>query len=241
MVLQLFRGENIANSTKPGLYRGDGLRSKAFGAGGDPAYINKAGLLETIRMHVNPSNAKDFSIYGLTEYLSFSESMDNAYHWAMGPTADVLDKCIVAYGETRYVFCIAVERSDLIEITDGVFEYRFRCNPMLKAANSPDPILTAILQNTGCPVCDGTRNTHSIIFVDTVCFLERHKHLAMYEGAYNNAIRDNEWLLLPNDPLGQFKEARIPRADFWSAIHYIAMKDGSRDPETFAMMGTIIA
>lgn len=240
MNFQLFRGDNYLNQeTKPGLYRGNGLTSKAFYGNNDPAYIDKKGLLETIRMHVKPIGKQDEAIYNVTGFLSFTKEFDRALEWASGLKAGLI---AVAddYTETRYVFTATFHEPELLEIGDGIYEFKYSCNRTLKKADNPDFLTTYALQHNICELCRNQEKAHSLILIDTVRFLARYKNLGKYEAAYSNASRDSEWLLLPNDLLGQqFKSARIQRADFWSAKHYRLSNEMPRDSMYFIKFGIL--
>ncbi len=241
MNLQLFRGDNYLNTaTIPGIYKGNGLTSKAFFGAGDPAYIDKIGLLETMRMHIKPSGKVETSVYDATAYLSFTEDKNKALEWASGKLPGLI-KVPDDYMETRYVFTFDMPDIDILPVAENIYEYRFACNRLLKRSNVPDPlgITSYALQYNVCPLCNNTNKVHSIFLVDTVSFLKQHIHLARYEGAYNNACRDKEWLVLPNDPLVQFRSSRIQRADFWTATHYRLSTEQPRDPQYFSKLGIL--
>lgn len=238
MNLTLFRGDSILNRrTEPGLYRGNGLRSKAFGKA-NPMNIMKNGLLEAIRIHVNHTGAFEEALYNLTGYLSFSQDKGRAFVWAGG---DAVNMISVGndYTETRYIFDVNILLSDLREVADSVFEYLYPCNTKLVAGNSSDPlnVLSAAMQNTVCHVCNNTEKVHSLLLIDAVGFLRKHRGMANYRDAYDNSVRDREWLLWPNDSLGSQQSARIPRANFWSAEHYRLSTEAPRDPKLFSQLG----
>ncbi len=242
MNLTLYRGDKFFNKkTEPGIYRGNGLTSKAFYGKSDPAYISKEGFKETIKMHVNPISIRDQAIYDVTAYLSFTENIDRALFWA-GDKGIQLTEVGDDYTETRYVFTAIILKADLIPLADSIYEFRFACNTKLKKANAPDPlgINSYVLQYNTCPLCNGVAKVHSIILVDTVNFLERYKHTTEYDGAYYNAMEDSEWLLLPNDPLGSYQSARIPRSDFWTAKHYRLVSEPPRDSYLKQELGIVI-
>jgi len=234
MNLVLFRGDNFLNKrTNPGLYRGNGLTSKAFGKS-NPADIMKKGLLEAIRIHINPTGLER-PLYDLTGYLSFSEDKNRAYSWAGGNISNMI-AVGNDYTETRYIFTVTIPMLKLKKVADSIYEYRFPCNNKLVAGNSFDPynMISIAVQNTVCHICHNVDDSHSILLVDTVSFLNRQKHIPNYTEAYDNSLRDREWLLWPNDPLGSQHSARIQRADFWSAEHYRLLTEPPRDPRYFS-------
>jgi len=242
MNLILYRGDTIYNKrTQPGIYRGNGLTSKAFFGGSDPAYIQKIGLLDTIRIHINPVGIAHKHIYDTSAYLSFSENINRALYWASNKKADLLEEVKDDYTETRYIFTAIIPRLDLVPLSNAIYEYRFACNTNLKTSNAPDPgFITWSLRYNKCSICQGNEKNHSILLIDTVNFLETHRHLSTFDGAYGNAVEDSEWLLLSNDPLEKFQSARIQRANFWSVNHYRLKTEQPRNPNLFSELGQIV-
>ena len=92
-------------------------------------------------------------------------------------------------------------------------------------------VFNAIYNEEICPICQNKNRNHKIILVDTVEYLLKNSIDEKYEGAMESAKKDNEWLLLPFDPLGKGmqRSARIPRADFWHAEHYNVL--GEKRPQ----------
>jgi len=223
--MKLFRGDSRSNIlTQPELYRFDGLRSKAFGKG-DPAYIDKHGLLDSVRKHIKPENSSDQDFYNKTEFISFSTDIERAKFWLSNKGKLTLSKCDEDYEETRYLFVFDIPEDKLTKKENGIYSFHFMCNPSLKSANTNDPIFNAakhlIYGTNGCPICNLKDELHEIILIDTNEFLESNQEKAI-EGAMEFAKKDKEWLLLPFDVMDKngFKYARIPRADFWYVQHY---------------------
>ena len=245
--MKLFRGDKISNlGTKPGWYRSEGLRSKAFGGGGDPTYIRREKLIESIRKHVkpNPSDESDKRYYSMSDYLSFSTSRDRSIFWGTDKNKLNLISCN-EYDETRYLFTLDIDDNKLSQVESGIFTYLFNCNLSLKTANNIDPskvnandllngtdqntesLLATVFankaQNESCTICGNGKYQHQIILINSYDYLLKNKNNSKYDGAIKFAKQDDEWLVFPVDTLEGghgFPSARIPRADFWSAEHY---------------------
>ena len=225
--MQLFRGDKIFNEkTKPGLYRNNGLRSKAFGSGSNPENIELTGLLESIRRHIRPINNSDIEYYDVTDYLSFSESRERALYWCRDKDSLIIDK-VDDYKETRYLFILQIDDSYIRKIGDGICMYYYSCNPKLKASDSgEEPHVSALRlvhNNEICQICNNQNKTHRIILINSYEYLTKNAKQAKYNGAMEFAKKDMEWLVLPFDPMGKHRSSRIQRADFWFAEHYKAV------------------
>lgn len=242
--MKLYRGDKIWNSSEPGRYRFDGIRSKSFGKG-KPAYIKAEMLLETIRQHINPASPLDQLIYNSTEFISFSTSQSRAMYWLSDKNSLHLQEANTDYTETRYLFEVNINESDLLPFDQysTMFLYRFACNYELKRANSSSIMEQAIIQATppgtdfkSCPICGKIERNHLIILIDAPKYLRQYKNSAEYDGAIINAQDDNEWLILPVDRFTNISGTTIPRANFWSAKHYIALGE-TRDPFLHEIQG----
>jgi hypothetical protein len=223
----LYRGDNINNRlTNPKIYRYDGIRSKAFGKG-DPAYIQRIGLTETIRQHIKPETKNDKEFYDKTDFISFSRNIERSMFWLKEKdTVDVVE-CNVNYEETRYLFLMDIPENELIEFGQGIYSFKFKCNPKLKRANSNDIIFNSALTLTHgyneCKICNISEPSHEIILINTIRYLEHNIKGEKFAGALNFASVDEEWLVLPFDSIEMnesIKCSRIPRAEFWTVKHY---------------------
>ena len=242
--MKLYRGDKIWSSSEPGRYRFDGIRSKSFGKG-KPAYIKAEMLLETIRQHINPASPLDQLIYNSTEFISFSTSQSRAMFWLSDKNSLDLHETNADYQETRYLFEVNINECELspFDRYETMFLYRFACNYELKMSNSSSLIEQAIIQGTppgtyfkSCPMCQKTERNHLIVLIDAPKYLQKYKNSDDYDGAIINAQDDNEWLILPVDRIAQFSGTTIPRADFWSAKHYIGEGETS-DPLLHEIQG----
>lgn len=243
--MKLYRGDRISNSTEPGRYYFDGIRSKSFGQG-RPRNILVEPLLISILQHINPLTPADKMVYDATEFISFSKSRTRALYWLSDQNKITLTPSGTPYEETRYLFEVDVDEALMIPLdkSDSMFKYSFACNYDLKQANSsslPEQFLIAATPSgtyfKSCPICNNkTVPGHSIILIDAVKYLHTHKNSSAYDGAITNAERNEEWLILPLDKLDNFTGTTIPRADFWRAEHFIGDNE-SRDPQEHAMLG----
>lgn len=216
----LFRGDKIYNNyTQPYLYRCNGLRSKAFNGNQDPCNIERIGLFKTIINHIKPTNEKGKIYYDATDFLSFSESRTKALEWCSDKNTVILESAN-DYEETRYLFILNINQSDIYAIGNGLYLYSYNCNPTLKLTDSNNPIhktaLISQLQNQICPTCQNKHKFHHIILVNTVEYLHFFPDQVGCKEAIQNSTEDKEWLILPYDYEGNFRSTRIPRADFWN-------------------------
>jgi hypothetical protein len=242
--MKFFRGDKIWNNTEPGRYRFDGIRSKSFGKG-KPSYVKADLLLETIRQHVNPVSSVDKLVYDSTEFISFSGSQARAIYWLSDQDTLSLQQSVAPYQETRYLFEMDIDQSELIpkDIHHTMYIFRFACDYRLKEPNSPSVIEHAMMLVTergtyfeSCPICNMKEKNHAIVLINTVAYLNKYKNTSAYDGAIINATNDQEWLVLPLDKITGFSGTTIPRADFWSARHYIGAGE-VRDPMMFEIPG----
>jgi hypothetical protein len=237
-VIKLYRGDEIANQrTKPARYRSEGMLSGAFGSGGDPVTVERIGLLETVKRHIDHIKEYEKAYYAISDYISFSESKERAKAWAARLKPADLITCSEPYLETRYVFEMVFDTKDLIKLEEGVWEYRFTCNPALKSpyVKSDDPIksiaLDYALKYPVCVVCDLRFKNHSLIIIQPEKILPADPGDDTYARAIKLAAKNAEWLILPNDIINfGFRGTRIPPANFWCARGYILKGETARDP-----------
>jgi len=236
-MLELFRGDSLYNlKSKPGLYRTEGITSPAMGAGGDPENIEKISLLHTVKRHIDHTLKIEKDYYAITDYISFTTEEKTARKWAAGNKDVELDKCLKPYLETRYVFKLMIECSELIPLSTGVWLYRFACNNSKKTSNVPGSIVGQLLAQKNCPMCHGIAKNHSLILIDTLGFSD------LADGDFKRANlladKNKEWLILPNDPLenSPHRCTRIQPADFWTVEHFTLASDDPRD-SMFASYG----
>ncbi len=223
--MDLFRGDKIYNiDTCPGIYRGNGLRTKAFGSGCSPFNIETLGLIESIRKHIKPLGGLDSNYYDVTDFLSFSTNRNRAMYWLTDRDTLEVEKT-EEYEETRYLFTFRLDNKLIKQLGDGIYFYEYNCNlRLLKPDKKGDMFLAETLkfnaENDKCPICDSNNGNHRILLLNSFEYLTSNVKDAKYDGAIEFAKNDEEWLVLPYDFIGNFRSPRIHRADFWSAEHF---------------------
>jgi hypothetical protein len=243
--MKLYRGDRLSNSTEPGRYYFDGIRSKSFGQG-KPRNIIAEQLLNSIRQHICPVTPSDKLIYNATEFISFSDSKTRALYWLSDQHKIKLTSSLSSYQETRYLFELDVNEALMFPMdkSETMFKYDFSCNYDLKQPNSAcvkEQLMMAATQPgtyfKSCNICNNKTITgHTVVLIDAVKYLQTYKDSSAYDGAIINAELDNEWLVLPVDKLSNFSGTTIPRADFWKAEHFIGENE-TRDPMEHAILG----
>jgi hypothetical protein len=236
-MLELYRGDSLYNlRSRPGLYRTDGITSAAMGAGGDPRNIENISPLQTVKRHIDHTLKLEKDYYQITDYISFTDREETARKWAAGNSDEPLIDCRDPYLETRYLFKMHIAQPDLEPMAEGVWLYRFACNPRKKTSNVPGSPMGQLLAQKPCPMCLGIQRNHSLILIDTLGF----SPLAKGDFKRANRLADNnkEWLVLPNDPLSSSSHrcTRIQPADFWTVERFTLASDEPRDP-LFASYG----
>ena len=236
--LSLYRGDSFYNSkTNPGWYRSNGITSSALGAGGDPMNIEKITVLTTIKRHIEHKKKLEKEYFKISDYLSFSESEERAKQWASGHAVEMLIPSKDKFFETRYVFKLQIDFNDLKEVSNGVFEYRFVCNTLLRTSSAltePPELSFAIdyaLQHASCQVCNSSRSDHLITLICPRMLLEDLVGDNEFVRAYEFTKNDKEWLVLPNDFIdSRFRSTMIPPANFWTVDNYNLMGEEPRNP-----------
>jgi hypothetical protein len=235
--LNLYRGDSIYNqNSNPGGFRSEGIRSGAFGGGGDPQNIEKLGALSVIKTHIDHLTRAEKNYYKITDFISFTEDEMIAKKWAADLKLGDLLTCPEPFRETRYVFHVIISESDLVPIAKGVWVYNYQCTPDKRLAYRADDLIgTFALQQAGCDVCGGVSKLHSVILIKPAIVLEDLASQSRYQRALKLAVKNDEWLLLPNDIMeqGQFRRTRIYVADFWNADLYIKKGEPTREPDSF--------
>lgn len=219
----------------PGRYRFDGLHAKSFGRG-DPAYIQREGIIKAVRQHINHPTPVDQGYYDVSDFISFSRDKDRALFWLRDKGRLLLRPCTAPYTETRYLFTMHIPQNELVLEHDGVYTFSFFCDPLLREPNADTLIDRAVSGTIDCP-CVRSGMKHRIVLIDAVQFLNAHHYVATSADALVLASQDQEWLVVPNDPLPpRGRSSRIQRAAFWSTELFNV--DGeSRDPMAYAIPG----
>lgn len=234
--MELYRGDRFANEhTMPGRYRFDGLHAKSFGRG-DPAYIRREGLIKAVRQHINHPKPGDQAYYDVSDFISFSRDKDRALFWLRDKGKWLLRPCTVPYTETRYLFTMRIPQHELVLKDEGIYTYSFYCDTLMREPNADTLIDRAFSGTIDCP-CVRSDTQHSIVLIDAVQFIKAHYDAATSADALALASQDQEWLVVPYDPLPpRGRPSRIQRAAFWSAELFNV--DGEfRDPMAYAISG----
>jgi hypothetical protein len=144
----------------------------------------------------------------------------------------------VPYQETRYVFHLSVPRAELKSIAKCVWSYHYQCSPHKRQAFGANNFLaTMMLQQAGCGVCQGLHNYHSLILIKPAMVLVDLAGQLQYQRALKLAVKNDEWLVLPNDMMeqGHFRQTRIYVSDFWKADLYIKKGEPIRSPDKYRL------
>lgn len=223
-MLHLYRGDSYYNDrTSANIYRSDGLLAPACGGGGRTDNIENIGFLETIKRHIDHLKGYEKEYYSITDYISFTENLDTAKAWAADLNPANLVPCTISHKETRYVFHLKIPKSELIPLSKGTWEFFFTCNRQLLDGNTSNSLLKHSLRHNDCPFCNSVSKVHSIILVKPILVFPDLKDDKKYDRAKKLTNKNEEWLVLPNDPQERtlkHRKTRIPRADFWDVEHY---------------------
>ena len=222
--MQLFRGDKIFNDkTEPDLYRADGIRSKSFGGGSSPTNIEKIGLINSIKAHIQPYLNNERQYYDVTDFISFSASRERALYWLTDRGA-LKVKPSIEYQETRYLFNFEIEDNKLVNLSSGIYILFYSCNPKLKKSNSGksphNELIEFQSENEVCELCSNVNLHHRLILINSYEYLLDNPNHANLDKAIKFAKDDEEWLLLPYDTIGKFRSSRIPRSNMWNVEHF---------------------
>jgi hypothetical protein len=235
---EIYRGDSISKGSLVQSYRSAGLLTKLVN-GGNPAYVSKHGLLESVRAHVKANNESEEFFQKRSQFFSFSEKKDVAAFYASSKQPSELtrirsDDC----SETRYIFTLIIRGMVGIERQKGLYSIQYACDPRLIRGDSPldekigyDP-LAAMYKVIGlpCEVCGNKRLGHRLLLIDVVAFLRAVPSAARFAGSLANAKKDSEWLVMPADYVPHLygDSARIPRSQIWFAEHYRLRSESPR-------------
>jgi len=236
----LFRGDRFGNPTKPELYRTNGLLTKQINSG-DPAYIQKNGLLKSIEDHISPINKNNF--YNSSYFLSFTDERQIADFYCSYGQIDNLQKCDNHF-ETNYIFTFRLDRCQLIKRDDlnGIYSFTYSCDTNLIEPDSPHPFDLSAHEKV-CEYCrESDSKKHSFVLINAFIFLYRNRKFCRDENSLSNAKRDHEWLIFPTDYILRLQgySSRIPRSSIWEVEHYYLASKGKRDMYKIFEMGGII-
>jgi hypothetical protein len=217
-VLTLYRADRKGNQTMPERYYSDGLLTKQLGSGDDPEPHKKYGWLKTVLSHINYGDELSKFIYDTTAFLSFTTEMDNAMYFL---THSYKDKFAATDRNEAdgYIFTAQFDCSEMKEIGPGIYLYTYSCNYEKLRTDAKFQTLLPC----GCNICGNSSNArHGLILIDAPRYLHALKDTFPIEYGYSKG--DNEWLLLPIDPmLPPYPvgwQSRIQIADFWTVDFY---------------------
>ena len=244
----LYRGDRISNTTMPQRYRSCGIISKLLN-GGNPAYIQRNGLIKSIQAHINPLTKAEKIFLSKSEFISFTENEDVAKKYCSYDEVQnkyLYDKLIQCeeYFETRYIFSLNISDCVPLDIKEGIYLLEYNCSQEKRKSDGLNESAIEFMVNikwNKCEVCERNEK-HKMYLIDSLRFLEFHKEFSLNKGAIKNAKKDNEWLVLPRDFYKQLKgySSMIPVSTIWQAEHYILEGENKRDPYQFGMPGIMI-
>ncbi len=216
----LWRGSNLgADSGTLGLYRVAGIVSR-LPHGGDPDYVQRAGLWRAVGAHVTPVGEREKRFLATSTFISFSESEDRARYYAAGRGAHGLEPCGV-YEEDAVVFELNTAGRTALQ-TPGVYEVKFRCDltRVIPLHDTEDERASAAAIR--CEFCAGNAREHSLVLIDVVRFLEAAATAVTSPRALSSARDDKEWLVWPTDFVPRLHgfSAMIPPSTIWTSHHF---------------------
>lgn len=237
---KLFRGDKINNGTLAEKYRSAGLLTKSIN-GGNPAYIQRAGLLSAIRGHVKPSNIDEEIFQKKSLFFSFSSNRDVALYYASDRKPNDLLHC-EPYREHRYLFTFTSLSCNVRNCDKGIFLLTYEHDLTLEDGDSTfdKSVMTQRMESgfARCEICENG-NLHQLVLIDVVSFLKTHPKCGINEQALSNAKRDFEWLIMPADYHARLhgNSACLPRSRSWGAEHFRLRSETLRNPEMFSIPG----
>jgi hypothetical protein len=157
---KLYRGDKIQNMTMPERYRSSGIISKLIN-GGNPAYIQRQGLINAISAHTNPRTKAEKYFLDKSEFISFTEDKNIALNYCSYNAE--LDNCFPnellpcdEYFETRYIFCLDIYNIRKISFEKSIYLLTYKCNPELRKSDSLNEGIIEAQREFGwynCEVC----------------------------------------------------------------------------------------
>jgi hypothetical protein len=212
----LWRGDQTRGRVVPvGLFRTSGILSK-LGAGGDPGYVRREGLLRSIQAHVAPEPGADEHFSATSPFLSFTASYERARDFARGRARRVLIPC-GPYDHEAVIFALSTHGARR-DGDPGCFRLTYRCDPTLIEPTGPGEDAEDSAAHVRCEFCLSGPRDHVLELVNVAVFLRRLGNRTQHEEAVARADRDAEWLVLPRDYVERLEgdAGVIPRARIWS-------------------------
>lgn len=175
-----------------------GLYTKLLQSG-DPAYITKKGIYQSVKNHVSPTNEEELKFYNTSHFLSFSECKNKAKWYASDKDEDP-DCEGKEYPERRYIFTLDLSRVQIKSFHKYIFDIFYSC------------------YNGNCETCQGRKNSHQILILDVVSILKENPSYQTDKQALASAEQDKEWLVLPFDYKPELfgHSAKILPSNFWT-------------------------
>jgi hypothetical protein len=204
----LYRGDKKGNATMPEKYN-YGLYTKLLQRG-DPAYISRKGIYQSVKNHVLPKSEEELQFYLRSHFLSFSESKEIAKWYASDK--DIDEDCEAKeYPEKRYIFTFDFSRVQAKQFRKNIYDIPYSCF------------------NSSCEICQSRKDSHHLLILDVFSILKENPTYLTNEQALASAKRDKEWLVLPFDYRADLYgcEGTIPCSNIWSVEHFGYYHDDS--------------
>ena len=214
----LYRADRRNNITKPELYGTDGLLTKQMN-GGDPFFFKNYGWTKSIKSHIDFANSLEEQLNKVSAFLSFTDKEEIAKEVYLRTKKNLKYEPTTREFAEAYLFIANIPDKDLIDLGNGIFLYRFKCN--YKRAKTDSNFITNLIlaEFVRCNICtESPLYLHELLVIDVVTYLAYAvKSNSELKTAFLNAKRDNEWLLMPLDLMSDGKgfQSRIPISDFW--------------------------
>lgn len=236
----VFRGDKRGNGTLAEMHKSDGIISRLVN-GGDPAYVERNGLLESVRAHVRADTAAERIFQNKSSLISFSSQISVAVHYGSDGNPKGLREC-ESYEAFRYIFQLRLDKLRLSSFGEGIYLLTYDHAPDLEVSDSP--FTTAILQEgfrsgrRRCEICDN-EGVHRLLVISVVEFLEHYPSYRMGADALLNARQDHEWLIMPGDQYSSLhgQSAKICRSRVWEVGYFRMQSDPPVAPGMSDVLG----
>jgi len=216
MVDVLWRGASTVGIRNPTRYfRSCGTK---LVDGGNPAYVTTVGLQEAVCAHVAPDTPEQKWFLEHSAFASFTEDYDRAMRYPRGHDG----RSLVKSGRLDHeavVFKIDVSRR---KPSNGVGLYllEYECDESLREPDFQDDIdlWRAFGPSGGCEHCMNGKQLHSLLLIDVAEFLRDKPAYKLNDKAFDMALADKEWVLLPMDYIERLHgdSGQIPRSRIWT-------------------------
>lgn len=237
-ITKLYRGDSLIKNRKTlQFYKSAGLLTK-LGNAGDPAYVERNGLLESVRAHIKADSESEEVFQKRTLFFSFSANEERAKYYAADKQIEKLKQC--EQSETRYVFTLDISKCKPVGSLQGVYCLEYECDNSLIEGPPYDieiygyDILHHFYQAQGQNKCRGCNNKqwkHRLLLIEVVAYLKAFPSQKKYSDALQKAQLDEEWLVMPIDYNPEIfgTSMRIPRTPILSAQYFYRTDDPPRN------------